>query len=249
MNSARQIITEACSRVNLVPRRQAVPGDILETGYRLLKGIVNKYNYDNLLSFTQDSVIFDNSEYIHIYDETDTLQDNPNYDKMLHLHIPDMAKINSLYLETIGLVAEHIKLDFVPHTQFDSYTANGRVFTFTQHSEGEWLIQIKQNVSKMKYRLKLNYNKGIEFDLDSDLFIPDNYIELLIVALAHKLALQYPRLDDAQMQRLENEVRVLVDNVRTPKAATRVLQRANYWNRSERRLTQSELESGIWLMR
>ena len=86
----------------------------------------------------------------------------------------------------------------------------------------------------------------MEFDLDSDLYIPDNYVELLIVALAHKLALQYPRLDDAQMTRLENEVRVLVDNVRTPKASDRILQRDDYFGVTGN-MSQSELMSGYWL--
>ena len=75
----------------------------------------------------------------------------------------------------------------------------------------------------------MNYNESVEFDIDSDLYIPDNYVELLIVALAHKLALQYPRLDDAHMQRLENEVRVLVDNVRTPRSSDRMLVREDYF--------------------
>lgn len=250
MNSVREIIKEACSRVNLVPRRQAVPGDILETGYNLLKGIVNKYNYDNLLSFTQNSIIVPNKELTHIYDETDLLQEreDPRYDEMQHVQVRDVMKINSLYFvnQTNEPYKEFYKFDFVPYTDFDKYPTNSRVFTMTQKSEGEWLIQIKPAVAMQNYRIKINYNEGIDFDLDSDLYIPDNYIELLIVALAHKLALQYPRLDDAQMQRLENEVRVLVDNVRTPKAATRVLKRADYWTRA-RRMSQAELEAGAFL--
>ena len=96
--------------------------------------------------------------------------------------------------------------------------------------------------------MKLNYNEGVKFELDTDLYIPDNYIELLIVALAHKLALMYPRLDDAQMTRLEKEVGVLVDNVKTPNASDRVLLREDYWTR-KRTMTQSELMAGDWLFR
>ena len=83
----------------------------------------------------------------------------------------------------------------------------------------------------------------MQFDLDDDLFIPDNYVELLIVALTHKLALQYPRLDDAQMQRLENEVRVLVDNVRTPKASDRMIEREDYFETAGM-MTQDQLMGG-----
>lgn len=296
MKSVREIIKEACVRINLVPRRQAIPGDIMENAYLLLKGIMSKYNNDNLLAWTQNSIMLSNSEFIHVYDEHDTLsgdnnmyfdtledlqnyvpteedfnnvvyamvksdttkfytivelddvyawnvnnvsvqnqqrlQQMQNYCNMQHVQINDVVKINSVYLTSIAgtQYKEFYKLDYVNHTDFDKYTASSPVFTYTQKSENEWLIQLKSAVAKQQYRVKLNYNEAVEFDIDSDLYIPDNYIELLIVALAHKLALQYPRLNDAQMTRLENEVRVLVDNVRTPKASDRMLTRSDYFD-------------------
>lgn len=307
----RTIITEACTRCNLVPRRQAVPGDIMENAYRLLKGIIAKYNYDNLLVWTQKSVIVPKSTLIHLYDETDILKgennlyfdtvaemnsyvfdlneiDNlwcivkevPNtyytvqvetsnpltfatiphevpavvpqryqemleYQNMLHFQVRDVAKINSIYVisNTNEPYKEYYKLDFINHTDFDRYSRNSRVYTYTQKSEGEWLLNVKPLYYPDNHRLKITYNESMQFDIDSDLFIPENYIELLIVALAHKLALMYPRLDEAQMTRLENEVRVLVDNVRTPKAEDRVLLRNNYWD-SPHTMTQAELLAG-----
>ena len=307
----RTIITEACTRCNLVPRRQAVPGDIMENAYRLLKGIIAKYNYDNLLVWTQKSVIVPKSTLIHLYDETDILKcennlyfdtvaemnsyvfdlneiDNlwcivkevPNtyytvqvetsnpltfatiphevpavvpqryqemleYQNMLHFQVRDVAKINSIYVisDTNEPYKEYYKLDFINHTDFDRYSRNARVYTYTQKSEGEWLLNVKPLYYPDNHRLKITYNESMQFDIDSDLFIPENYIELLIVALAHKLALMYPRLDEAQMTRLENEVRVLVDNVRTPKAEDRVLLRNNYWD-SPHTMTQAELLAG-----
>ena len=309
MNNVREIIKEACCRVNITPRRQAVPGDIMENAYRLLKGIVAKYNSDNLLAWTQNNIILENHELIHIFDESDVLKgehnmyfttldemnnyvlteedydnnvwalvkEQPNsyytvtvsgnylwqyhnadntqryqemkrYESMEHIQVRDVAKIDSLYLisNTNQPYREHYKLEFASHSDFDKYINTANVFTYTQKSEGEWLIQLKPNVAKQNYRIKLNYNEAMEFDLDSDLYIPDNYVELLIVALAHKLALQYPRLDDAQMTRLENEVRVLVDNVRTPKASDRILQRDDYFGVTGN-MSQSELMSGYWL--
>ena len=307
----RNIITEACTRVNICPRRQAVPGDIMENAYRLLKGIIAKYNSDNLLCWTQKSVIVPKSTLIHLYDETDILKgennlyfdtvaemnsyvfdlneiDNlwcivkevPNtyytvqvetsnpltfatiphevpevvpqryqemleYQNMLHFQVRDVAKINSIYVisNTNEPYKEYYKLDFINHTDFDRYSRNARVYTYTQKSEGEWLLNVKPLYYPDNHRLKITYNESMQFDIDSDLFIPENYIELLIVALAHKLALMYPRLDEAQMTRLENEVRVLVDNVRTPKAEDRVLLRNNYWD-SPHTMTQAELLAG-----
>lgn len=314
MASVRDIIKESVTRINLVPRRQACPGDLLETAFKLLQGIVSKYNYDNLLNFTQNSVIVPNTEVVHIYDETDFVKGEYNYyfdtvaemsnstfdiehiDKvwcivkdvpdtyytvqvetaypmtytfvphevsepfsqryqqmkayqdMLHIQVRDVAKVNSVFL--ITPTAEpyklHKELDFVPANKFDNYLNGAPVYTVTEKSEGEWILRIKPGIALLDRRLKINYNEAIQFDIDSDLYIPDNYTELLIVALAHKLALQFPRLDESQMNRLEQEVRVLVDNVRTPKAITRQIIRNDYFDNGYHTATPSELMTGYW---
>lgn len=311
----RTIIKEACTRINLVPRRQAVPGDIVENAFRLLKGIVAKYNYDNLLAWTQKSVIVPKSPIIHIYDETDVIKGDNNlyfdtvaemnshvfdlneidklwcivkevpntyytvqvetanpltfvtiphevqdpypqryqemlaYQDMLHFQVRDVAKINSIYVvsETGQPYKEFYNLDFVNHTDYDRFMNSSRVFTYTQKSEGEWVVEIKPYIYLNNNRLKITYNESIEFDIDSELFVPDNYIELLIVALAHKLALMYPRLDESQMNRLQQEVQVLVDNVRTPKAEDRILLRNNYWD-DYGCMTQYDLLTGGYMV-
>lgn len=315
----RNLIKESCARANIVPRRQAVPGDIQETAYMLLKGIVHKYNYNDFLVWTQKSVIIPKANVIHIHDATDAvkgeynyffnsvddmnayeitqedvansamamvtddtytevvwtagvihygpdesvyrwfghrisepwpqrIQDMKAYINMYHMTVRDVEKINSLYVISNANepYREHFLLEYVNHTEFDKYSNTSRVYTYTQKSEGEWVIELKPFFFNGNYRLKMNYNEAMEFDIDSDLFIPENYIELLIVALAHKLALQYPRLDDAQMARLEKEVQVMVDNVRTPKAEDRVLTRNNYWD-GYNRMTQADLMSGRYI--
>lgn len=307
--TVREIIQESCTRINLVPRRQAIPGDIVENAFKLLKGVVDKYNKDNLLSWTQNSIILDNKPLIHIYDNSDVLKGKNNlyfdnedelnayhlteedyvnnvwavvkgkdcyytvlphsgvylwsfhqpdgsqryqemkrYESMIHVQVRDVAKINSIYVinSANDPYREISKLDFINHSDYDRYSNGSKVYTYTQKSEGEWLLEIKPFVSRLPYRLKMNYNEGFKFDLDSELYIPDNYVELLIVALAHKLALMYPRLDDAQMQRLQNEVSVLVDNVKTPNAVDRMIIREDYWDKPKR-MSQDDLMAGDWL--
>lgn len=306
----KEIITEAAVRVNLAPQRNPYP-TVVENGFRLLKGIINKYNSDNLLNWTQNSVIIPKSNLIHIYDNTDYLkgkynlyfntedelnsyslteedynhnvwavvkgkdgyysvlphssvylwsfhqaddcqryQEMKRYEAMTHIQVRDVAKINSIYVISNNgqPYKEYYNLNFVNHTDFDKFTNTSRVFTYTQKSEGEWLIELKPLFFTGDYRLKLNYNEAIIFDegINTEWFIPDNYVELLIVALAHKLALEFPRIDESQMARLEKEVTVLVDNVRTPKSVERNLLRKNYWEQYGR-MTQSQLLSGEWL--
>lgn len=311
----RDIIKEATVRVNITPRKQAVRGDIEETAFNLLKGIVSKYNNDCLLVWTQKSIIAPKSVVLHIYDEIDTvkgknnlyfdtfadlnnsyeltmedvenkvwamtkdkpdsvfiattphpdvvywnevprdynlqrIQEMTNYINMTHMQVRDMAKINSIYVVTPSNqpYKEYYELEFINHTQYDKYSNTSRVFTYTQKAEGEWVIEMKPYFLQGNFRVKINYNESINFDddIDTDLFIPDNYTELLIVALAHKLALMYPRLDEAQMARLEKEVQVLVDNVRTPRSEDRVLKRNSYYE-GYGNMTQAELLSGRFI--
>lgn len=309
--TVREVIIEAATRVNLCAQRNPYPG-VVENAFRLLKGIISKYNNDNLLVWTQNSVIVPKSNLIHIYAESDYLKgehnlyfDNerelnayklseedyennvwaivkevPNvvytaaehnslaiqwlphevhepysqryqemkcYEAMTHIQVRDVAKINSIYVinNTNEQYREHYKLDFVNHTDYDKFSNTSRVYTYTPKSEGEWLIEVKPYIYSGAHRLKINYNEAINIDLNTDLYIPDNYVELLIVALAHKLALMYPRLDEAQMNRLQQEVQVLVDNVRTPRSEDRLLLRDDYFCNDRYTMSQQDLMSSI----
>lgn len=311
--SVREVIVEAATRVNLAPQRNPYPG-VVENAFRLLKGIISKYNNNDLLVWTQNSVIVPKSNLIHIYDESDYLKgehnlyfDNerelnsyklseedyennvwaivkevPNvvysvirittpavqfqwlphvvnepysqryqemkrYEAMTHIQVRDVAKINSIYVinNTNEPYREHYKLDFVNHTDYDKFSNTSRVYTYTPKSEGEWLIEVKPYIYSGAHRLKINYNEAFNIDLNTDLYIPDNYVELLIVALAHKLALMYPRLDEAQMNRLQQEVQVLCDNIRTPRSEDRLLLRNDYFCNDRYTMSQQDLMSSI----
>lgn len=303
----RTIITEALSRANIVPRRQAAPGDLVQSAFRLLKGIVSKYNNDNYLAFTQQGLSLPSSHRVmHIYGDTDTMlgehnmvfktadeldayqpteQDfndglwafindgqhdsviysvigvdipggvqyqwlpHPNQDpfspryqqilryaKAYHVNVPDVQKLNTLAIDRSQPYGM-LKMSFVPRADFDGCPNGDLVWTYNELSQGEWEIEIKPYVVSNAVKLKLDYNRALSFDLDSDLRIPDAYVELLTVALTHKLAIAYPRMDDAQVARLADEVRVMLDNVRTPKADSRQVlrdegrydERGSYW--------------------
>lgn len=282
----RTLITEACQRANIVPRRQAANGSIVETAYRLLQGIASDYNNDNYLAFTQNSVDLPAKRVIHIYNAVDTFrgennvyfedledkdshpptqeqvdndtwaiveghlttiwkavniggtygwyrypdfdQFDPRYQEMVryveayHVQIKDVVKLNTLMISNNEATEPYaVRLSFVPKAEFLRFPNNDLAWTWTQLAEGEWVIEVKQRVATTARKLQLNYNRGFRFDLDTDLRLPDVYVELLTVALTHKLALNYPRLDDAQMQRLAAELDKMIDNVRTPKADSR----------------------------
>lgn len=307
--TVREIIIEAATRVNLAPQRNPYSG-VTENAFRLLKGIISKYNNDNLLVWTQNSIIVPKSNLVHLYNESDYLkgeynlyfdtvnelnaytlteedynnkvwaivksnptvyytvsqsdndytwelnnavepfsqryQEMKRYEAMTHLQVRDVSKINSIYVisNSNEPYREHYKLDFVNHTDYDKFSNTSRIYTYTPKSEGEWLIEIKPYIFGGSQRLKINYNEAFDIDLNSDLYIPDNYVELLIVALAHKLSLMYPRLDESQMNRLQQEVATMVDNIRVPRSEDRVLLRHDYWD-NDYTMTQHDLMSSI----
>lgn len=291
----RSIITEALSRANVVPRRQPAPGDLVQSSYNLLKGIVGKYNNDNFLSFTQQKLDLPARKVIHIYGQHDTMlgeynyvfndtsemtryvpsvEDkqndafavintnpkqvygvvetmgayhwepievdafDPRYQQILryvdayHVHLDGVSKLNTLAINR-GQPCGMLEMHFEPYANFDSYCNTDLIWTFNDLSQGEWIIEVKPYLVAQNVKLRLDYNRAIEFDLDTDLRIPDAYIELLTVALTYKLAVAYPRMDDAQVARLATELEGMLNNVKTPKAdAKQVLRGDGYDDRS-----------------
>lgn len=287
----RSIITEALSRANVVPRRQPAPGDLVQSSFNLLKGIVSKYNNDNFLSFTQQKLDLPARKVIHIYGQHDTMLGDynyvfndmsemtgyvpsaeekqndawavirtntqqvyvvvetsgayhwepievdgydPRYQQILryidayHVHLDGVSKLNTLAINR-GQPCGMLEMHFEPYASFDSYCNTDLIWTFNDLSQGEWIIEVKPYLVAQNVKLRLDYNRAIEFDLDTDLRIPDAYIELLTVALTYKLALAYPRMDDAHVARLATELEGMLNNVQTPKAdAKQVLRGDGY---------------------
>lgn len=167
-----------------------------------------------------------------------------DYVTATHLKVKDVAKLNSLNVNR-GSIYGMFKLGFVPSADFDSYNENDLLWTFTQLGEGEWVIRVKPYVAKSAPILRLDYNRALRFDIDTDLRIPEAYLELLIVALTHKLAVKFPRMDDAQVDRLASEVQTMLDNVSTPKADAKMVLRENEWG--DDRCTPEGLMRGAFL--
>lgn len=224
MIAIRDIITEALSRANIVPRRQAAPGAMVETAFRALKGIISRYNNDNLLAFTQNTYTFSPNKHsiIHIYDTDKAYED----ETALEINLKNVAKIQDVYIRYKDSTDDSfVKMMFTPFNSFDSYSSNDIVYSVIEKAENEFVLRIKDIVAKMNIELKIIYNEGLEFELNDDIAIPEIYQELLIVGLTHRLALMYPRLDATQMTRLENDLAAVQLNVKSPKAEMRMVTR------------------------
>lgn len=223
MITVRSIITEALNRSNLVSRRQTPPADMVESAYRLLKGIAGEYSNDNLLQFLIASVetTFDKREYV--LGETEQ-----GIDEYLPLDIeaPNIQKVSKVYWRSkepqdLGSYAE---LSFASPDDFDAYPTGSGVYTWQPLNDLQVMFKTKL-LPDTRIELKLYYNKKWNFDLNSELRIPEQYSELFITALTYKLANTFPRLNTEQVTKLKVDLDDMIKNVKTSTRAVKYLSR------------------------
>jgi len=168
-----------------------------------------------------------------------------NYAACYHIHLKDVAKLNTFMVKYPS--ENCLKMDFKPRDEFDQYVQNCPIWTFTPRGEGEWIIETKKFVVDSAQSFRLSYNRSIHIDIDTDLRVPDAYLELLIVSLTVKLAEKYPRLDDSHIARLQADLKEMITNVATPKAEGKMILRdVDY---SPNKFTQYDILSGRCLFR
>jgi hypothetical protein len=224
MITVRSILVEALNRSNLVPRRKSAPADMLESAFRLLKGIAGKFSNDNLLQFLVSEVgmVHDKKEYV--LGET---EDGVDTYLPVDVEAVDIQTVNRVYWsakETEPRYETFVELSFASPDDFDAYPSGCSVYTFQPVNDRQVILKTKLLPSD-GIRLKVLYNRKWDFGLDDELRIPVQYEELFITALTHKLALTFPRLSTEQVDRLEKDLGDMIKNVKTTTRAVKYLSR------------------------
>lgn len=223
MITVRSIIVEALNRSNLVSRRQSAPADMVESAYRLLKGIAGEFSNDNLLQFLIASVetTFDKREYV--LGET---EDGIDEYLPLDIEAPNIQKVNKVYWRSKEPqdIGSYVELLFANPDDFDAYPTGSGVYTWQPINDLQVAFKTKL-LADPRIELKIYYNKKWDFNLDSELRIPDQYAELFITALTHKLALTFPRLSTEQVNLLKIDLDDMIKNVKTSTRAVKYLSR------------------------
>lgn len=224
MITVRSIIVEALNRSNLVSRRQSAPADMVESAYRLLKGIAGKYSNDNLLQFLvmETETTLDKSEYVL----GDVDPANPEEYQEVTLSAPNIQQINKVYwrAKQPNDAVNYIELSFASPSDFDAYPSGSGVYTWQPINDRQIVLKLKL-LPDVRTEIKVNYNRKWVFDLDSELRIPEQYEELFIVALTHKLAVSFPRISTEQVQLIKSELDDIKSNIMKSTRAIKYLQR------------------------
>lgn len=202
--TVKDILIESLNRSNLVPRKRSAPADMLESAYRLFKGIIQKYNFANFISYTRK--------------EIDVVPE----DAVVGLDGSDISSIaNVSYKNNENSYTE---MRFVSYEQFygepDDY-----VYSWKYNDEGQIEIYFKKNFVASHKEVKVICNSNVQHNLDDELHIPEIYIELFTAALTHKLAITYPRTDPAQVTLLKGELDEIEKQVKALVSSNKILTR------------------------
>lgn len=225
MITVRSIIVEALNRSNLVSRRQTPPADMTETGLRLLKGIAAKYSNDNLLQFliSECGGTLDKQEYVL----GDIDADHPDEYLTVDIAATNIQKVNRMYWRGKGSngLGSYVELSYASPDDFDAYPDGSGVYTYQPVNDLQIVLKTKLRPDP-NTEYKVLYNRKWSIGLDDELRIPEQYSELFIIALTHKLALTFPRLSTEQVKLLKDELTEMEKNVATASRAHKYVSRS-----------------------
>lgn len=217
-STVRDIIIEALNRTGVCSRRQSAPANIVEDAYNLLKGITAQYGNDNVLSFAMGEADVENPpERVSISPDVRATIQNGN-----------VAKINGIFyrFSREPQVAWN-ELKFVGIGDFYNSLYSGGVWTCKADTDTAWTIYLRSEFVAMHPTIKVMWNERFDYDLNSTLYIPPQYVELFTVALCCQLATTYPRVSDTQLANFKAERERLENNIHAPNRAVKYISNAN----------------------
>lgn len=210
----KDIIVESCNRANLVPRKRSIPADMLESSYRLLKGILQKYNFSNYINFARGSM-----EII----PTDTI---------ITLDGSDCNSISS-----VSWILNENTYNEMRFLQYEQFMNDSDIYTYSwkYNDNNEIELYLKPLFVNGGKKISVYFNKSLNYELNQELKIPEIYIELFTAALTYKLAMTYPRTDPSQVTLLKAELEELERNVKSLISSNKILTRepTNISNRAD----------------
>jgi len=165
------------------------------------------------------------------------------------VEVPNVAAIAEVYARNgQDDYNNDYHLDFVSYEDYRNPIFGSGVYTWQPLSDKSIELKLKKPmVDSASYGFVVIYNCGYQFGLDDTLKIPENYIELFTASLVYALAVKYPKLDQAQIQRLEKERDDLVKNISIPTRANKIVLRNN--SRIQHCMNMRSFVSGSFILR
>lgn len=135
------------------------------------------------------------------------------------------------------------ELGFVSFEDFFDRAYGTGVYSVNIKSDVEQLVLTKEPITYSK--MKLVYSVPFEFDADTELNIPRQFIALFTAGLTYDLAMSFPRLGDSTTAMLKQRLDELEENVRGSSSVNKFISRDMRYNPC---LTYGEFKAGTFLL-
>lgn len=207
----RDIITEGLSRANIVSRKQQAPEPMVQTAFRLLKGVAAKFSNDNLLQFLRRSITFVPTDDVVVIGENEG-------ENTVDVVAENLQEVKAVYLN--GEPMDFVSFEDLPNSSYGNM-----VYSWQPITDKFGMLYFKNGFADREREVQVIYNVKWDFDVNSVLHVPEKYVELFNLALAYKLAANFPRLGAEQLTVLKNELDEMISNVRTTTVANKYISR------------------------
>lgn len=232
MSTVRDIIVESASRANVCPRKRALPEDIFVSSLQLFDGVMQEFSAKDYVTAYQNEVDFaPTAESVLVGEGPDVAIDAKA------LQLPKRV----LYKYT-GQV-DWTPMEFIAYDQFYSAAYTDYIVSWQPTGKNQYKLYFKPRFIATQPQCKLIYNLEMAYKDDDTVSLPTPYIELITRALAYKMAVKWPRVDESKKQSLNQEFLDLESTIRATNASNRILTRGGYGGGSMR----GDLLSGAFI--
>lgn len=219
MATVRDLIVEAYARNNLVPRKRKVPADMFTTALQSLNGILQDYSTRGYIVAYKSEVDFYPNTIVYVGEKKDE-EELENF-----VSAPKIVQPQScLYQPNTSI--DWTKLDFISYDQFYSDSYNDYIVTWLPERANLFKLIFKPRFAAQNRKCKLIYNvEMILEDNKTPISLPTPYIELLTRALAYKLCIVYPRVDQTKIVNLKTELTDLENTLMAQNSSNSIITR------------------------
>jgi len=237
MASVRDIIVEAASRANVCPRKRVLPDDLFVDSLMLFNGVMEEYSSREYIEAYQNEVDFaPQSESVLVGKVDGETQDEL-------VDAPTIQLPKRILYKYAGSV-DWVPMEFISYKDFYSSAYSDYIVSWQPVGHNLYKIHFKPRFVSTAPQCKLIYNVEMKYADNDTVNLPTPYIELITRSLAYKMAVKWPRVDDAKKNSLKDEITELENSLKATNASMHIITRGGSGNGGS---LQSNLRSGAFI--
>lgn len=213
MATVRDIIIEAASRANVCPRKRALPDDLFVGGLNLFDGVMQE---------------FSNKEYVDAYKAAVDFRPVTGTVTVgvegSDVEAPTIQLPRRVLYKYPGAV-DWTPMNFIAFESFYSNAYNDFVVSWQPVGVNQFALYFKPRFLSQGPECKLIYNVEMHFQDGDTVNLPTPYVELITRALAYKMAVKWPRVDDSKRASLKSEADDLEKSLSATNASMSIITR------------------------